>query len=79
MNTELMAAWNDSSVYGPKWEDLPIVEQHRLEAFVDAVAEDYQDTIKEMADELSGYESALDVAKETLERLNREARADKVT
>ena len=69
MNTELMAAWNDSSVDGPKWEDLPIVEQHRLEAFTEElVGEDQENTIFELEMALNAAQAELRTCKSELEK-----------
>lgn len=53
MNTELMAAWNNTNVDSKRWEDLSIAEQYRLEDFVEAVG---QSSLQEVVDELK-YEN----------------------
>lgn len=53
MNIELMGLWNDTKTDGPRWEDLPIVEQQRLEDFADAVAaEGSVEAVERLEDDL---------------------------
>lgn len=66
MNIELMGLWNDTKTDGPRWEDLSIVEQQRLEDFADAVAaEGSVEAVERLEDDLKD-------AKRTIKELETE-------